>query len=233
MLHSDRASFGDPKTYYEKFYNRMPTGETSKKSLINFIIHFFVEPKLRFDQMRLEIGAGKGEHLEYLGAKRINSFDKYIATDFNYNSIKDAPILSPKQLNVVCNGLELPFKDNYFDEVVSTCVVAHVVDVEKIMSEMLRVCKVGGHISFLIPCEPSLILFCVRKLILEPKANSIGFFGYNLYISRDHPFHARGLITRSKHVYRKQLVKFKYVPFFFPLVWLNLNICVKIKKISS
>lgn len=109
----------------------------------------------------LETGAGNCENKERILAhnKRIK---KYIATDSSswdvefkklkteasrlgiitkilYGKTKD-----PKEIDVVCDALKLPFKNQSFDTYVSLEVVEHVPDLQKFFKEASRVLKKGG-----------------------------------------------------------------------------------------
>jgi ubiquinone/menaquinone biosynthesis C-methylase UbiE len=55
------------------------------------------------------------------------------------------------------NVEDLPFESEFFDRVVSTCLLHHLENPEKGINEMLRVAKKGGTIDILVPNDPSFI----------------------------------------------------------------------------
>lgn len=86
----------------------------------------------------LDVGCGRRpyEKTFFAGAS------KYIGTD--YLSDRSRP-------DVVCSALDLPFRDNHFDTVVSTEVLEHVPDPLRAMREMRRVLKPGGFLVLSAP----------------------------------------------------------------------------------
>jgi 2-polyprenyl-3-methyl-5-hydroxy-6-metoxy-1,4-benzoquinol methylase len=86
----------------------------------------------------LDVGCGQRpyEKTFFAGATR------YIGTD--YLSDRSRP-------DVVASALQLPFKDNSFDTVVSTEVLEHVPDPLRAMREMQRVLKPGGRLILSTP----------------------------------------------------------------------------------
>ena len=80
----------------------------------------------------LNLGAGDGSDSEFLRSKNF----EVVSTDLEYN----------KNLDVVADAQNLPFKDNTFDYLVMLSVLEHVTDPQKLFSEISRVLKPGGKL---------------------------------------------------------------------------------------
>ncbi len=85
---------------------------------------------------------GGGQQREWLD-KRLGLSDavNVIYTDIDVNA----------DVDIFCDGHDLPFIDNVFDAVVTTAVLEHVLYPERVVAEIHRVLKVGGFIYSEIP----------------------------------------------------------------------------------
>jgi hypothetical protein len=68
---------------------------------------------------------------------------------------------------------------------------------------------------------------------MEKKARKLNFRGYKLYISRDHPYHTKGLVERVKFIFFDDEVRLRFVPFLLPIINFNLNIVVHVRKFHN
>ena len=82
----------------------------------------------------LDVGCGVGKLSKYL-----KGFNLY-GCDITENFVKQAQKENYKELKVadICN---LPYKDNEFDKIICLGVFEYILDTEKAMKELLRVCK--------------------------------------------------------------------------------------------
>ncbi len=140
------------------YYQNPEFLEKTRLAIINKDLLPYIVNKLRLKPniKILDVGCGSGEFTFFLGSgikgshftgldqeeEFINCAKKRAASD-NDNSYDF----------VVGNGLELPFDDNYFDVVVSHTFLTAVVEYEKAISEMKRVCKIDGLIASVAPTD--------------------------------------------------------------------------------
>ena len=143
----------DPKIksgqVYGKFWKEL-TEEENLRTIKLIKNRFKSFKKIRFNSYFknkniLDAGCGGGRFsyaLSGLGPKKVTGID------FGVDGLKlarqkfKAKNLEFKQANV----LDIPFKDNTFDFVLSNGVIHHTEDFEKGLHEVIRVCKPGGDI---------------------------------------------------------------------------------------
>ena len=181
----------------------------------------------------LEIGGGSGEHLKHVDT---NVIKKYVSIDLRESQIEldDLNISSDfcsKLDFVVGNAEALPYKDETFDRVLGTCVLHHVDNPFQVLSEVRRVVRVGGEVSFALPTDPGMANQIVKKLITYRKLRKLSEVRPELFYALDHQNHVGGLIEIFKYIYRHDLVKVTYHPFHVKS-W-NLNLLVTITAIKA
>ncbi|MBT2639424.1 methyltransferase domain-containing protein [Bacillus sp. ISL-39] len=99
----------------------------------------------------LEAGVGTGANLSFYPS----SIKSLIGVDFssdmlNYAKQKASQLNAPYKMELIEGDIqELPFSDNGFDTVVSTCVFCSVPDPVLGLEELRRVCKPDGQILML------------------------------------------------------------------------------------
>jgi SAM-dependent methyltransferase len=212
--------YGNVKHFYEKCYADMPFNPNVDKS--SKIIHNLMERPLREIHeigILLELGAGLGEHriVSKLHPKL------YIESDISIHS-------SRHERNFVqIDAINIPAKDKTIDVILATCLVAHLNEVEGSLTEWRRAIKLNGKIVFYVPTEPSLSLNMIRKVWTARKARKLGFFGYKLYIARDHINSYSNIIEIAKYVFRNDTMKVRKYPFRLLPWWLNLFSIVEVK----
>ena len=89
----------------------------------------------------------------------------YWALPGNYsNSVISTDITDERgynELNLLCDGECLPFKDNQFDIVYSSNVLEHIPDKNKALNEMKRVLDDNGTIIIMVPTATWRIISCI------------------------------------------------------------------------
>ena len=100
-----------------------------------------------------DIGCGNGKYMKY---NPENKEYTYIGIDTCKNLLN---ILKNNNKNsdvILGNGLNIPFRDNSFDAIISVAVFHHIFhncDRNKFIIELLRILKPGGKIHFTVWCD--------------------------------------------------------------------------------
>ena len=230
---SNNSSRGNVELYYRDFYSRMMGNDSDGiLSILWKYPHKVMEKNFKSNQgMRiLELGFGEGEHLSFVAP----DFAKYVATDLDAERLERfRPKLIEKAELMQCNASALPFPDDSFDRVIATCLIAHLNNPESALIEWRRVLKPGGKLTMYVPCEPGFSLRLFRRLFSAPKAKSLGFEGFNLYIPRDHINDAFRVLNLAAEVFQGDVFKQVFRPFFFRSWYLNLFCVVQATKRHS
>ena len=102
------------------------------------------------NQKILNIGAGTGDDLAI-----IKKFGNIHAIDIDENAVKLIPdnLVAEKKVGDACN---IPYPDNSFDVAVAFDVLEHIKDDQKMVDEIHRVLKPGGHFVFTVPAYNAL-----------------------------------------------------------------------------
>jgi ubiquinone/menaquinone biosynthesis C-methylase UbiE len=95
----------------------------------------------------LDIGCGTGHLLRAADKRGLETY----GTDISDEAVKIVKKTSPNSSVLVGKGEDLQFEDNYFDYL--TCIGAfeHFLDMEKGLSEMLRVTKDSARLCLVVP----------------------------------------------------------------------------------
>jgi SAM-dependent methyltransferase len=208
-----RDEFGSPSVFYAKFYKSVIFGKGLGPMFVRRT-HKVMEKKfsgMHFPQV-LEIGGGTGEHLEFV----LHDYDNYFVTDIKLPILQGKFANSPKIFCKIENAEQLTFPDRSFDRVISTCLLHHVNNPEKVLEEILRVLKTDGVATIFLPCDPGLLVRVLRGLTTARNARKAGFFGYQLMISREHRNHFLSLLHMARHVFRGKRFRINYFPFHLP-----------------
>lgn len=97
----------------------------------------------------LDVGVGLGRLLSYLP----DNFEKY-GMDISLHYLK---MSREKKIEVCCSMIEdMPYKDDYFDIIVSTDVLEHVLDLNLAIKNIMRVLKPGGRLVLRVPYKEDL-----------------------------------------------------------------------------
>jgi ubiquinone/menaquinone biosynthesis C-methylase UbiE len=223
--------------YYKEFFDR-----TANKGLNGFLFDFTHKkleliPRLSNGRKRkisskvLEVGSGSGQHLKFVE----KSYSKYTMTDINFllmlkNSKESKLAKIEYKLADVQN---MPFKPGSFDRVIATCLLHHLNDPEKALSEIRRVTKRDGLVSIYLSCDPGILNRFLRRLLIIPKARKLGFNEYEIFIAREHRNHFQSLERMIKHVFKDQNIKQRYYPFRIKSWNLNTFCIFQIEVISK
>lgn len=101
----------------------------------------------------LDVGCGPGTVTNSLYYKKF--IDRYTiyGIDIGKKNIDTIRKRWPSGLFRVGDAQHLPYRDNYFDIIISRHTLEHVKDMDQVMNEMYRVCKRNGMIFLAVPTE--------------------------------------------------------------------------------
>ena len=99
----------------------------------------------------LEIGAGSAPHLKYL----THSYNEYhIAETSDYASKVYEKNLNDKIIFKKYDGKKLPYENEYFDRIIISHCLEHILSPEEFIFEMMSKLKKGGVLSISLPTDP-------------------------------------------------------------------------------
>jgi len=136
------------KHEFEQIYSR----EMFKPSLIGLFINPFyfirrglyrgVTSNKRYMTGRmLDFGCGSKPY------KDLFDVEEYVGLDIEESGHSH----QNEQVDVFYDGKTIPFEDNHFDSVFSSEVFEHIFNLERVLSEIHRVIKPGGHLLISVP----------------------------------------------------------------------------------
>lgn len=181
----------------------------------------------------LEIGASSGEHFAFVD--REPKIERYVGLDIAPGITE--PELAKKLteaglIELVSGDAEaIPFDDDYFDLSVSTCVLAHVANPERVYEELLRVTKPGGRIVIGMPCDPGVINRLVKVLVTYRALRKAGVDNPRLTYAREHVNAVGNLVVLARHVFRTHRFKVHYFPLLIPSWNANLALVMTVDKV--
>ncbi len=173
----------------------------------------------RFSRV-LEIGAGTGEHLEFVR----HEFDEYVLTDLDSKTLdiaqkKLGDSYGNKLKFETQSGEGLSYADNSFDRLIASHVLEHIYQPHLAIKEWQRVVKDKGVLSILIPTDPGLAWRLGRHL--GPRRNAIAQgMPYDYLMAREHVNSCNNLIALLRHYFPDR--KEAWWPFPVPAIDLNL-----------
>jgi phosphatidylethanolamine/phosphatidyl-N-methylethanolamine N-methyltransferase len=165
----------------------------------------------------LELGAGSGEHLNAVKS----TYKTYYLTDLRLKPLekfKSRPHLQVKKIDIS----KIDFPDNFFERTIVTCVLAHVENPVKAISEIRRVTKSDGYLTIYLPCEPGVLLRIVRTLTTIRKNKKYGVQDPYFSHFQEHRNYYLALNHFIEQQFETHSIKSTYYPFPF-LSW-NLNL---------
>ena len=180
----------------------------------------------------LEIGAGTEPHLKYIK----HSFKQYSfleTSKFAINFLRKKFKNNKKLKFKVYDGKKIPYKSNYFDRIVISHVLEHILEPEVFLREMMMKLKKNGILSIALPIDPGLLWRLGRfflKLYRVKKEFNISKIEYDYMIASEHVNSIFNLISIIKYIYKNNIVSEKYSPFNVKILDINLFYIVTIKK---
>jgi ubiquinone/menaquinone biosynthesis C-methylase UbiE len=215
---------------FKDFY----TGKNYNQHMYNGLIGYFMtlshkrmEKNTEKKDKVLEIGPGTHPHLKYLK----HNFEEYYVVDklkelsefFKDN--KDIKFVHQESDN-------LPFPDNYFDRIIISHCLEHIVDPEKVLIDIYSKLKKGGSATIALPTDPG-VMWRLGKFIsanfLIKKNYDFTKEHYYYFTAKDHVNSIFSLIPIIKKNFNK--INFeRYEPFKIPMLDFNLFYIIDIEK---
>ena len=190
--------------------------------------HKLLSPKIYKNCKKvLEIGPHYDPHIKYA---KLN-FTEYHCLDLDKGLDIDNYFKEkfPKINFKYYNGSQIDFPDNYFDRVIISHTLEHIVNPENFLNELIRVVKKNGIVSIASPCDNGLLWrlgrFVMKKTYLRKKTQQID---HDYFMANEHVntiFQIRAIITKKFKI-KSEL----FLPFGIRICDLNLfHICHIIK----
>jgi len=177
----------------------------------------------------LEVGSNNGEHVAFVP----RNWSRYVALDLRLPSNEiyekfDGFGVSFEEGDVQ----KIPYPNNSFDRIISTCVMHHVNSPESAFREMLRVAKSGGIISIAVPNDPGLSYRFLRHITSVRRAKRMNLEEeLNLVHALEHKNHFLAIEAILKWVFKNQEVRVSRYPNIFRFWHLNFLTIYTIRKV--
>ena len=175
----------------------------------------------------LEVGAGNAPHYKFIK----HEYDEYHIVETSGTIIGNYAD-NPKVIAANYDGKILPYEKEYFDRIIISHCLEHIVDPEAFLFEMMEKLKTGGVLSISLPTDPGL-LFRIGRLYLKifslRNKYKISSEKFDYMNATEHVNSIFGLSSIIKYNY-KDCLKDYYLPFKIKLFDLNLFYNVHISK---
>jgi len=147
LLNLEEEDKNDLRRYYfnaDKYFERMDFNDEGVfQEYVSFVGRY-----IQKGELILDVGCGSGLSSFMLRNKGCRT----VGIDISPLAIRRAKKRGQVDLKyLVCDVLNLPFKDNQFDIVANYLFIEHLPDVDTALGEMVRVTKTGGKIIILSP----------------------------------------------------------------------------------
>jgi len=213
--------------YSQKNYNNY-----LYKGLIGVLFryqHKRLSPKdYRNNERVLEIGPGFEPHIKYV---KLN-FKEYYCLELNKNKelIKYYENNFPNIIYKNYDGRNLNFPENFFDRIIISHTLEHIINFEEFLIEMHRVLKIDGVISIASPCDNGFLWRFCRFLLKKTyfKLLKVSDLDYDYNLAKDHV----NTIFQIVSVLRKKftIISEYYLPFKIKIIDFNLIHICHLKK---
>ena len=184
--------------------------------------------KNNYDKI-LEVGAGSAPHLKYL----THSYNEYhIAETSDYASDFFKQNLSNKIKFTKYDGKKLPYDNEYFDRIIISHCLEHILSPEEFIFEMMSKLKKGGVLSISLPTDPGIAWRLGRmfiRLFSIKRTYNIHGEEYEYINATEHVNSIFNLISIIRYHF-KDTIDEKFYPFLIKSPDLNLFYNVQIYK---
>ena len=192
--------------------------------------HRLLSPKIYENCERvLEIGPGYEPNIKFakLNYKEYYCLELNENIDHNHYYKKNFPDVKFSTYD----GKNINFKDNFFDRIIISHTLEHILDFESFLKEMIRVLKKDCVISIATPCDNGFLWRLGRYILKKTyhKMKKTSELDYNYLIAKEHVNTIFQIISVLKKNFNIQ--KELYIPFRIKIADINLiHICHVVKK---
>ncbi|MDC0618148.1 class I SAM-dependent methyltransferase [Candidatus Pelagibacter sp.] len=175
----------------------------------------------------LEIGAGSAPHYKFIK----HHYDEYHIAETS-GDFTEKYIDNPKVIATKYNGKILPYEKEYFDRIIISHCLEHIMDPESFLHEMMKKLKIGGILSISLPTDPGLLFRLGRlylKLFSIKKKYRITPVEFDYMNATEHVNSIFGLFSIIKYNFG-DFISESYLPFKIKSFDLNLFYNVHITK---
>ena len=184
--------------------------------------------KNNYDKI-LEVGAGSAPHLKYL----THSYNEYhIAETSDYASDFFKQNLNNKIKFTKYDGKKLPYDNEFFDRIIISHCLEHILSPEEFIFEMMSKLKKGGVLSISLPTDPGIAWRLGRmfiRLFSIKKTYNISGEEYQYINATEHVNSIFNLISIIRYHF-KGTIDERFYPFLIKSPDLNLFYNVQIYK---
>lgn len=177
----------------------------------------------------LEIGAGSAPHLDYLSHSfkeyHIAETSDYASSVFKENSKKNVYFKK-------YDGKNLPYDDDFFDRIIISHCLEHILSPEEFIFEMMKKLKKGGVLSISLPTDPGIAWRLGRlfiRLFSIKKTYDITGEEYEYINATEHVNSIFNLISLIRYNFKGKIEE-NFYPFKIKSADLNLFYNVQIYK---
>jgi phosphatidylethanolamine/phosphatidyl-N-methylethanolamine N-methyltransferase len=194
--------------FYEKYYRHATESWIVKKN--HSYSHRMLERGVNgnFEHV-LELGAGSGEHFQFVR----HDFQSYLLSD-----LRAETSFTTEDQRVRFESFDaevIPYDEDCFQRVVTTCLLHHVKDVRGTLEEMRRVATHGGLISVNIAADPGLLYRFIWSATSGRRLRNQGLKFPKSVHYQEHRGHFIGIREIALEVFKNDSISFKYYPFTF------------------
>ena len=214
----------DLNCYYNTKYNSLRS-----RGIIGYghrSIHKKLELKLSrelvFNSV-IELGAGSGQHYEFVK----HNYLEYFETDLRLENLPPRNNAKVKRMTIDATNLK-EFSNDYFDRIISTCLVVHLADPETALKEWRRVSKNNCTLDIYVHCEPGFVLRVLRAISINRNSKKLGVNHYSM-IYRDHVTYFPRVDFLIKEVFKEDSIRRFFWPLCLPFWNLNIGVFYRIK----
>lgn len=218
----------EQKRIREDFYNVWLTELPKRYGIVEWFNHTYALRSLKLLSApirTLDIGAGRGEHLEYEDLSQ----QEYTALELRpalAQQIKERFPLAKTMVGDIQDHLEVA--EGTFNRILAIHVLEHLPVLPKALDEIHRLLSPEGFFSVLIPCDPGFAYELARNISARRIFEKHYKQSYDWFIACEHINMPHEIIGQLEQQF--EIVHQTYFPLFVPVTPPNLIIGMTLKR---